>query len=47
MEQIDAKYIRNIGIFAHVVQAERARRGVNPLDQSKYILSVRKALLGS
>jgi translation elongation factor EF-G len=29
------------------VQAERVRRGVNPLDQSKYILSVRKALLGS
>lgn len=29
------------------VQAERVRRGVNPLDQSKYILSVRKALAGS
>ncbi len=29
------------------VKAERARRGVNPLDQSKYILSVRKALAGS
>ncbi|GGH12480.1 GTP-binding protein [Paenibacillus segetis] len=28
------------------VVAERTRRGVNPLDQSKYILSVRKALLG-
>ncbi|GFZ84934.1 tetracycline resistance protein [Paenibacillus marchantiophytorum] len=26
------------------VQAERRRRGVNPLDQSKYILAVRKAL---
>ncbi|OPH53596.1 GTP-binding protein [Paenibacillus ferrarius] len=26
------------------VQAERKRRGVNPLDQSKYILAVRKAL---
>ncbi|WP_138495614.1 GTP-binding protein [Paenibacillus pinistramenti] len=26
--------------------AERQRRGVNPLDQSKYILSVRKALQG-
>ena len=26
------------------VTAERTRRGVNPLDQSKYILSVRKAL---
>ncbi|XEC95248.1 GTP-binding protein [Paenibacillus tarimensis] len=26
------------------VHAERPRRGVNPLDQSKYILSVRKAL---
>ncbi|MGM0883434.1 MAG: GTP-binding protein [Bacillota bacterium] len=29
------------------VQAERVRRGVSPLDQSKYILSVRKALSGS
>ncbi|WP_028608445.1 GTP-binding protein [Paenibacillus harenae] len=29
------------------VHAERERRGVNPLDQSKYILSVRKALAGS
>lgn len=29
------------------VQAERTRRGVNPLDQSKYILSVRKALTGN
>jgi len=29
------------------VKAERVRRGVNPLDQSKYILSVRKALAGS
>ncbi len=28
------------------VKAERQRRGVNPLDQSKYILSVRKALQG-
>ncbi|MDO7908022.1 TetM/TetW/TetO/TetS family tetracycline resistance ribosomal protection protein [Paenibacillus sp. JX-17] len=28
------------------VHAERTRRGVNPLDQSKYILSVRKALQG-
>lgn len=28
------------------VVAERTRRGVNPLDQSKYILSVRKALQG-
>ncbi|WP_336787502.1 translation factor GTPase family protein [Paenibacillus sp. MMO-177] len=28
------------------VWAERTRRGVNPLDQSKYILSVRKALQG-
>lgn len=28
------------------VQAERTRRGVNPLDQAKYILSVRKALQG-
>ncbi|NUU59397.1 GTP-binding protein [Paenibacillus agri] len=28
------------------VTAERTRRGVNPLDQSKYILSVRKALQG-
>lgn len=28
------------------VTAERQRRGVNPLDQSKYILSVRKALQG-
>ncbi|WP_042169003.1 GTP-binding protein [Paenibacillus gorillae] len=28
------------------VEAERVRRGVNPLDQSKYILSVRKALQG-
>ncbi|MEK5023811.1 translation factor GTPase family protein [Paenibacillus sp. FSL M7-1046] len=28
------------------VTAERIRRGVNPLDQSKYILSVRKALQG-
>ncbi|GMK43492.1 tetracycline resistance protein [Paenibacillus glycanilyticus] len=28
------------------VAAERTRRGVNPLDQSKYILSVRKALQG-
>ncbi len=28
------------------VQAERPRRGVNPLEQSKYILAVRKALLG-
>jgi len=28
------------------VKAERPRRGVNPLDQSKYILSVRKALQG-
>lgn len=28
------------------VQAERRRRGVNPLDQSKYILSVRNALQG-
>ncbi|MGG4145272.1 translation factor GTPase family protein [Paenibacillus algorifonticola] len=26
------------------VKAERQRRGINPLDQSKYILSVRKAL---
>ncbi|WP_239712795.1 hypothetical protein [Paenibacillus sp. 19GGS1-52] len=26
------------------VTAERTRRGVNPLDQAKYILSVRKAL---
>lgn len=26
------------------VHAERKRRGVNPLDQSKYILAVRKAL---
>lgn len=26
------------------IAAERTRRGVNPLDQSKYILSVRKAL---
>jgi ribosomal protection tetracycline resistance protein len=26
------------------VKAERTRRGVNPLDQAKYILSVRKAL---
>ncbi|MNP77770.1 elongation factor G [compost metagenome] len=26
------------------VRAERTRRGVNPLDQAKYILSVRKAL---
>ncbi|MCA0756211.1 TetM/TetW/TetO/TetS family tetracycline resistance ribosomal protection protein [Paenibacillus sp. N4] len=29
------------------VQAERTRRGVNPLDQSKYILSVRRALTGN
>jgi ribosomal protection tetracycline resistance protein len=29
------------------VKAERVRRGVNPLDQSKYILAVRKALAGS
>lgn len=29
------------------VEAERVRRGVNPLDQSKYILSVRKALSSS
>lgn len=28
------------------VSAERQRRGVNPLDQAKYILSVRKALQG-
>ncbi len=28
------------------VSAERTRRGVNPLDQAKYILSVRKALQG-
>ncbi|UQZ35185.1 GTP-binding protein [Paenibacillus sp. PK3_47] len=28
------------------VTAERTRRGVNPLDQAKYILSVRKALQG-
>lgn len=28
------------------VQAERTRRGVNPLDQAKYILSIRKALQG-
>lgn len=28
------------------VRAERTRRGVNPLDQAKYILSVRKALQG-
>ncbi|MGG6314020.1 GTP-binding protein [Paenibacillus macerans] len=28
------------------VKAERTRRGVNPLDQAKYILSVRKALQG-
>lgn len=28
------------------VTAERPRRGVNPLDQAKYILSVRKALQG-
>lgn len=28
------------------VHAERVRRGVNPLDQAKYILSVRKALQG-
>jgi len=28
------------------VSAERIRRGVNPLDQAKYILSVRKALQG-
>ncbi|MEK4062971.1 MULTISPECIES: GTP-binding protein [Paenibacillus] len=28
------------------VTAERIRRGVNPLDQAKYILSVRKALQG-
>ncbi len=28
------------------VHAERTRRGVNPLDQAKYILSVRKALQG-
>lgn len=28
------------------VKAERPRRGVNPLDQSKYILAVRKALQG-
>lgn len=28
------------------VMAERTRRGVNPLDQAKYILSVRKALQG-
>ncbi|AWB46393.1 GTP-binding protein [Paenibacillus sp. CAA11] len=28
------------------VKAERPRRGVNPLDQSKYILTVRKALQG-
>lgn len=28
------------------VTAERTRRGVNPLDQSKYILSVRNALQG-
>ncbi|WP_152392850.1 GTP-binding protein [Paenibacillus guangzhouensis] len=28
------------------VKSERQRRGVNPLDQSKYILSVRKALQG-
>jgi ribosomal protection tetracycline resistance protein len=27
------------------VQVSRPRRGVNPLDQSKYILSVRKALM--
>ncbi|WP_433944504.1 hypothetical protein [Paenibacillus sp. SN-8-1] len=26
------------------IKAERPRRGVNPLDQAKYILSVRKAL---
>lgn len=29
------------------VKAERVRRGVNPLDQSKYILAVRNALAGS
>lgn len=29
------------------ILAERVRRGVNPLDQSKYILSVRNALSGS
>lgn len=28
------------------VSAERTRRGVNPLDQARYILSVRKALQG-
>ncbi|MCE3199207.1 GTP-binding protein [Paenibacillus sonchi] len=28
------------------VRAERTRRGVNPLDQARYILSVRKALQG-
>lgn len=28
------------------VTAERSRRGVNPLDQARYILSVRKALQG-
>lgn len=28
------------------ITAERTRRGVNPLDQAKYILSVRKALQG-
>ncbi|KAA9004885.1 TetM/TetW/TetO/TetS family tetracycline resistance ribosomal protection protein [Paenibacillus spiritus] len=28
------------------VKAERTRRGVNPLDQARYILSVRKALQG-
>ncbi|OKP83998.1 GTP-binding protein [Paenibacillus helianthi] len=28
------------------VRAERTRRGVNPLDQARYILSVRKALEG-
>lgn len=28
------------------ITAERTRRGVNPLDQSKYILSARKALQG-
>ncbi|QQZ63648.1 TetM/TetW/TetO/TetS family tetracycline resistance ribosomal protection protein [Paenibacillus sonchi] len=28
------------------IRAERTRRGVNPLDQARYILSVRKALQG-